>query len=110
MKFLLLISSFLFLSPAFAKDCEVGGISDSPQKLHCVFPETTIELTCRRGTYYLNSSKVSVAYHLEVEEGSNPLVFKTTDMNLTVVMELPNQYSAELVKGKTQELGSCGKL
>ena len=93
------------IGAAYAKQCEVDGISDSPQKLSCEFPSYKLNLSCKGGTYYLNKTKVNVAYHLEVEEGSHPLVFKTRTMELTVVID--DSISAVLLRGKTETNGIC---
>lgn len=95
------------MTNAFARECEVYGISDSPQKLSCTFKNQKLELTCKNGTYYLNKSKVSMAYHLEVEDGPVPLVFRAPDMQLTVVIESKVDIEAELEKGRTSILGTC---
>lgn len=107
MKMLFLISTFLLLSSAFAKECEVYGISDSPQKLSCTFPGHTLDLTCRNGEYFLNSTKVTMAYHLEVEDGPTPLVFKTKDSELTVVIQPKADILAEYVRNRTHISGTC---
>jgi hypothetical protein len=99
------ISLFLlsFVGFVHARDCEVYGISDSPQSLHCSFDKLDIVLSCDRenGTYYLNSSPVKVAYHLEVEHGPVPLVFKSGEMELVVVMKK---------KGARAELETQGQI
>ncbi|WP_408095982.1 hypothetical protein ACJVC5_13145 [Peredibacter sp. HCB2-198] len=107
MRFISLILICFFSSGVFARDCEVYGISDSPQALSCAFKRTAVKLSCKDGTYYLNQSKVSMAFHMEVEDGPVPLVFKASDMQLTVLMHSNTNIEAELEqKGKTI-LGSC---
>ena len=101
----ILISLFLlsFVGLSHARDCEVYGISDSPQNLHCSFDKLDLILRCDRetGTYYLNSGAVNVAYHLEVEHGPVPLVFKTEEMELVVTMKK---------KGADAELETHGRI
>lgn len=105
MKILILSFLFLFSFGSWAK-CKVYGISDSPQKLTCKFPELEVRLTCKLNTYYLNSQKVNLAFHMEVEEGAVPLVFKTnTGVTLTVLPEA--QILAEYNDGKVQMEGTC---
>lgn len=103
---ILILSLFLLSSfGAFAK-CKVYGISDSPQKLTCQFPEMEVRLSCRWNTYYLNSEKVNLAFHMEVEEGAVPLVFKTkSGVTLTVLPE--DQILAEYTDGKVWAEGTC---
>jgi uncharacterized beta-barrel protein YwiB (DUF1934 family) len=105
----LLVLPFLvtIMSTAFARDCKVYGISDSPQKLTCKINNSIMNLRCIDGDYFLNASKVSVAYHMEVEEGAVPLVFKASDMQLTVVMESKVDIQAELLKGRKTFTGTC---
>ena len=108
MKVLLIITSLLLVSFAEAKKCEVYGISDSPQKLKCSFKNHSINLTCRNGTYYLNTDKVKAAYHYDVEYGSVPLVFETSEEKLIVVMEPKVDIEAELErKGRESLMGTC---
>lgn len=106
MKLLTLL--FFFISvPALAK-CKVYGISDSPQKLNCSLGEVNISITCKKNTYYLNGEKVSLAFHMEVEEGATPLVFKTqTGKTLTVLPE--DIILAEYENGKEYYQGTCTK-
>lgn len=107
MRFLMLMILTLFTAAAFARPCEVYGISDSPQKLTCSFGELKISLRCINGTYFLNSSKVTDAFHLDVEYGSVPLVFEAQDMKMTVVIEPKIDIEADLRrKGKTLS-GTC---
>lgn len=107
MRFLILISFLFFLPNAFAKKCEVFGISDSPQKLSCTFPGLSVNLSCRNGVYFLNSTRVNQAFHLEVEEGPTPLVFKTNDSELTVVIESKVDILAEIVRKGIRHNGTC---
>lgn len=104
--FSIIVISTLISAPAFAaKLCKVYGISDSPQTLHCSFPEREIHLSCDDGKYFLNTSPVSTAFHMEVETGTVPLVFKTSGMIMTVIMDNPIQ--AQLAKGKAEVQGTC---
>ena len=95
------------MSNAFAADCKVYGISDSPQKLTCSFKSSEIALRCKGGSYYLNSTKVLQAFHYEVEEGPVPLVFKAKDMQLTVLIKSKVQIEAELEKNGKASTGTC---
>jgi hypothetical protein len=102
----LLLLTFSFPALAGAKPCKVFGISDSPQRLICQFEDQqTVKLSCINGNYFLNKSKVLVAYHLDVEEGASPLVFKAKEMKLTVTFNRPVE--AELELGKVEILGTC---
>jgi len=107
MKFLCL--TFLVLSslPAYAANCKVYGISDSPQKLSCSFKALDIKLSCREGQYYLNNSLVSDAFHFEVEEGPTPLVFKAPDMQLVVVINSKRDIQGEVEKSGITYFGRC---
>lgn len=104
MKYLLALSLFISL-PVLAK-CKVYGISDSPQRLNCTFPEMKVRLSCKWNTYYLNNEKVNLAFHMEVEEGATPLVFKTkSGATLTVLPE--DVILAEYNKGDIFTEGTC---
>jgi hypothetical protein len=95
----------LFLPPsifAFSERCEVYGITHAPQELDCSFSSGNVYLTCRNGTYFLNEDLVSSAYHLEVEEGSSPLVFETFQSRLIVTDLL-----GELEVKKVTVRGQC---
>lgn len=107
MKFILTILLVSLMPVAFAADCKVYGISDSPQKLNCTFKKLNLGLTCKEGQYYLNTSRVSVAFHMEVEDGPVPLVFRAPDMELTVLINTPANIDAELVKSGTTITGTC---
>ncbi|HXH30692.1 MAG TPA: hypothetical protein VNJ01_07750 [Bacteriovoracaceae bacterium] len=106
--FIALTISLLFSHQSFARACQVYGISDGPQLLQCTFKNGSIKLSCVNGNYFLNKSKVKVAYHLDVEYGSSPLVFKSRDLNLTVVQESKVDIKAKLKKknGKVYS-GTC---
>lgn len=91
---------------AFASGCKVYGISDSPQHLSCTFPEKVLRLSCQNDTYYLNSEMVSVAFHMEVEEGPVPLVFKSAHSQLTLLKQQKN-YDAQLLIGAESLSGTC---
>jgi hypothetical protein len=107
MKFICLTFLVFLMAAAHAKDCNVYGISDSPQKLSCTFKSQKIALSCQNGTYFLNTSKVSQAFHYEVEEGPVPLVFKAPDMQLTVVIQSKVEIEAELEKSGKVQSGKC---
>lgn len=107
MRILILVIIFLSSSQVFARDCEVYGISDSPQSLQCVFKRHKIKLSCKDGSYYLNQSKVTNAFHMEVEDGPVPLVFKAEDMQLTVLIQSKNKIEAELDQKGKIAMGSC---
>jgi hypothetical protein len=107
MKIICLTFLVFLMTAAHAKDCNVYGISDSPQKLSCTFKSQKIALRCDNGTYFLNTSKVSQAFHYEVEEGPVPLVFKAPDMQLTVVIQSKVEIEAELEKSGKLQSGKC---
>jgi hypothetical protein len=87
--------------------CEVYGISDSPQSYSCRFSGENINLTCKEGIYHLQDEVVESAYHLEVEDGPVPLVFRSAQSELTVVTGKNRKHQATLVhRGKTLS-GSC---
>lgn len=98
----------LMTSAALAQNCEVFGISDSPQKLDCSFDSTQVDLRCKSGKYFLNSTPVKMAYHYDVEYGPVPLVFETSDMKLIVVMEPKADIIADFErKGRKTLTGTC---
>ncbi|MFA7612881.1 MAG: hypothetical protein WCY48_01505 [Candidatus Caldatribacteriota bacterium] len=101
----LVISTFSL--PAFSQ-CKVYGISDSPQRLNCTLGQLKINLTCKKNSYFLNREKVSLAFHMEVEEGATPLVFKTTSGKTLIVLPEDN-ILAEYEDGKEYHQGSCTK-
>lgn len=107
MKVILCLALTLFSLSALARPCEVYGISDSPQRLSCKFENQDLELTCRQGQYRLNQSPVQEAYHMEVEEGPVPLVFKARDKKLTVLIQDENHIEAELQSEKLSFIGTC---
>jgi hypothetical protein len=104
---LIVLSLTLACLPLWAAPCEVYGISDSPQKLSCEISKEKWSLTCEKGTYYLNEQKVLTAFHFEIEEGPVPLVFKTKNSQLTVIINSKNDISAELQKDKLIRNGNC---
>ncbi len=105
-KFSLFICLSFLASFALASGpCKVYGISDSPQRLSCSFPKSRVILSCVDGQYLLNKSPVKVAFHMEVESGAVPLVFKASDLVLTVFMESP--IMAELKIAQSVSLGTC---
>lgn len=105
-KFSTLALALSLMAPAFgAKPCKVYGISDSPQTLNCSFPDRQILLTCQNGKYFLNQTPVTMAFHLEVETGTVPLVFKVEDITMTVLLNDPIEAGLEM--GKAEVKGSC---
>jgi hypothetical protein len=107
MKLISVIILVSLMPNAFAGACQVFGISDSPQKLTCSFKHQEINLHCDKGIYFLNTSRVAQAFHYEVEEGPVPLVFKASDMQLTVIIHSKNRMEAELEKDGKVRSGSC---
>lgn len=107
MKVLITLFILAFSQTSFAQLCEVYGISDSPQQLDCSFENQKISLRCDEGTYRLNGSPVKVAFHMEVEEGPVPLVFKTEESTLTVLINSKNDIAAEFAQKSESFLGKC---
>lgn len=102
------ITSFIFLlSTNVFSACEVYGISDGPQKLDCSFNKEKVALRCVKDNYYLGKTRVKMAYHLEVEEGPTPLVFKTSDSQLTVTIQPKVRSDAELDRDGRLTRGYC---
>jgi len=107
---------FALLIPAsvFAADCEVGGISDSPQSMTCeIGQEKTLEklsLVCDDGSYKISwrgkTFDVTDAYHEDVEEGSSPLVFIAEKLTLRTV-SFTSYSSAQLVSDGKGMIGRC---
>lgn len=106
MKFFGLI--FLMISlPVLSAPCKVYGISDSPQNLDCTFgKELKIHLGCEGGAYLLDGAPVVNAFHLEVETGSSPLVFKTVKTSLTIIKE-KSSFLAEYESPEGTQSGTC---
>ncbi len=100
---LLLFSSHVWAAPL----CEVYGISDSPQSLNCSFIRQPLSLTCDKGIYFINGEKVDIAFHMEVEDGPVPLVFRTSKSELTVVMQTGSLHKATLLRGRKSVRGQC---
>lgn len=98
---------FLSLNAKASVLCEVYGISDSPQTLVCAFGDEKMKLTCRKGTYFLDDEAVEVAFHLEVEEGPTPLVFRTQSGELTVTMLDGRRHDATFSRDGKKMSGSC---
>jgi hypothetical protein len=104
----------LFTVNAFAANCLVDGITDSPQKYNCSITNGSqvekLSLVCRNGNYAINWSgkvyPVSVAYHEEVEEGSNPLVFVSDRLTLTTTAYQTFSRATLTVDGKSMN-GRC---
>lgn len=107
MKLILLFILVCLSAPSFGALCKVYGISDSPQKLDCSFGQSSIQLRCKSGQYFLNNLKVDQAYHLEVEDGPVPLVFKTKSSELTVLIQSKVDIEAEYSVGSRSRMGSC---
>ncbi len=104
---ILFVLSFLSFNTYAANLCEVYGISDSPQALKCTFQREKIVLSCSNGTYLLNSEAVEMAYHLEVEEGPTPLVFRTKNGELTVTLNSELNHEAVLSRDGKKLSGHC---
>lgn len=111
----LLLGLFLSLS-AFATDCKVDGISDSPQGFKCKIRQglsmEKLSLLCLEGTYQIvwkgKALPVSVAYHEEVESGSNPLVFVADGLTLVTVAHKMHTSGSLNLDGKELK-GLCFK-
>ena len=94
-------------APLLASPCKVYGISDSPQKLECTFAQNEdIALSCSEGVFYLNDEKVLSAYHLDVETGSSPLVFKTAKSSL-IITKQKTHFIAERENTEGSVFGEC---
>lgn len=107
MRFLILASILIFPVLALA-ECQVYGISDSPQSLNCSFQNKKIELRCLKDEYFINQKLVKAAYHYEVESGPTPLVFDTENENLVVTIHSRRSIEAELSVGGRRPLqGRC---
>jgi hypothetical protein len=98
---------FFWMPSAFGSDCKVYGISDSPQKLACAFKQFNLSLSCKQGVYFIDTTKVDMAFHMEVEEGPVPLVFRAPDLQLTVMINSPRNITAELEKSGSAFTGTC---
>lgn len=104
----------LFTVNAMAANCMVDGISDSPQKYNCSIKNGSqfekLKLICQNGIYEINWSgkayPVTVAYHEEVEEGSNPLVFVSDRLTLTTTSYRTYSRATVTVDGKSMD-GRC---
>lgn len=91
MKIILL--ALLIPTIAFASECEVGGISDSPQSYRCLIRSGKVteklSLICNQGIYQVkwqdNIFNVTDAYHEDVETGASPLVFLSDRIKLKTV-------------------------
>ena len=104
--FLLIISLNVSAQPRL---CEVYGISDSPQHLNCRLGTKELKLTCdtATGVYQLGDEVVEVAYHEEVEDGPVPLMFKTADAKLKVLIYSNKKIDAEFSQKNRISRGSC---
>lgn len=98
-----LISLHSFAAPL----CEVYGISDSPQALTCTFQNEKINLTCENGKYILGDETVEAAFHLEVEDGPTPLVFRTRTGEMTVTFTSGRKNEAVLSREGKKLSGNC---
>lgn len=107
MKLILLFILVCLSAPSFGALCKVYGISDSPQKLDCSFGQNDIQLRCKNGQYYINNLRVDSAYHLEVEDGPVPLVFKTKSSELTVLIQSKVDIEAEYSTANRTRMGTC---
>ena len=87
--------------------CEVYGISDSPQNFSCRFQREEMNLSCKEGIYQLNDEPVEAAYHLEVEDGTVPLVFKSANSELTVISGKGRRHQATLLRDGKPISGNC---
>lgn len=87
--------------------CEVYGISDSPQSYSCRFQGEKLNLTCKEGVYQLNDEAVEEAYHMEVEEGPVPLVFRSSKNELTVITSRGRKHEATLIRDGKSHSGTC---
>jgi hypothetical protein len=103
----LFIFSLISLNSFAAPLCEVYGISDSPQSLTCSFRNELINLTCLNGIYSLGGETVEAAFHLEVEDGPTPLVFRTKSGDLTVTMTSHRKNEAVLSREGKRLSGNC---
>lgn len=105
----LFLLTFSLSLPLFAQSklCEVYGITDSPQKLDCSLGGDSVKLRCREGVYYLNESEVTVAYHEEVEEGPTPLIFRTADSKLSIMMYSSRKIEGQLSRDSRSLSGTC---
>ena len=106
----LFISLLLFSSlslPLFARECQVYGISDSPQSLDCFFGKEKLPLRCQDGTYMLGTSQVTTAFHYDVERGPIPLVFKTREKELIIYMWQKGDLKAQLFSKGQSRRGFC---
>lgn len=105
------ILNLMFLFNCFGQTkCKVYGISDSPQKIDCKFGTKKLNLSCDKSKYYLNGIPVIVAFHLEVQEGPSPLVFKTEHMTLTVTFQGQIDRKSELETKDGIIFGTCSKI
>jgi hypothetical protein len=101
---------FLFTNSYAQNSCKVYGISDSPQGLTCRFKNKEMMLICKEGKYFFNNLPVLVAFHLEVEDGPTPLVFKTDSMTLTVTLKDKVDAKAEIETKTGIIFGTCKKI
>ncbi len=110
----LILSLVLLPDWSWAKDCEVDGISDSPQSMNCYIHNGKLmgklDLRCKDTKYKMEwkgkTVEVTNAYHEDVEQGSSPLVFIADEMALTTISY--KVYSmAELVIGEKTYKGLC---
>jgi hypothetical protein len=107
---MLLFTSF----SAFAGACKVDGISDSPQRVSCLMLKDhlphELTLNCVGKNYRISwldkTSLVDFSYHEEVESGSNPLVFVSKDLSLTLVYSA-HFFEASLIFNSEKFTGKC---
>ncbi len=99
--------ALLVTTAAAAGVCRVSGISDSPQAISCRFKETSIELRCDGGKYFINEFPVKAAFHFDVEEGPVPLVFDTESFRLVVEIDTDHRVKAILSSEQETKKGKC---
>lgn len=106
---LFILFSLLLSQAALAISCEVYGISDSPQKLNCQFSGKKVSLRCEdsSGAYSLNGEAVEMAYHEEVEDGPSPLIFKSAQKTLRVLIFSDKNITASYSDGPVTLNGNC---
>ncbi len=104
----------LFPVISWAVNCEVDGISDSPQGLSCYISHgkliKKLDITCKDGRYTLRWEGqkffIDTAYHEDVATGSSPLVFVSLNLSLKVTKHRL-YHRAELVMAEKSCDGLC---
>jgi hypothetical protein len=105
--FFLLVFIYSLNSMASKTSCSVDGISDSPQAAVCDFPGKSFVLSCVEGKYYLGTELVESTWHEEVEEGSSPLVFKTSVSILKMTQQSRSLVYAATFESPYSISGTC---